>query len=329
MHKAKWGSVDAMVKKELVVDSHMYSAPVGTIRTNARGADGKRQVLFWRTKTRCSSVAEWMELHDAATGAVLWRAEARYADRAAPVVTHDAAGQERTEFLTVVRMYLETETTPRLMIVHRDRQPGGLKSADCAKTLAVYMLDPNAGYKPPTPTAAVAGAGGASNEADHASSSPQQLLEHFDFAPPPAGEDVFQLALNPTMTTISLAALRLPDSDSRRVSHTDVRTLARLKVVSPNSKRRLDIDGGLDVHLVTMLLCATDQLLLSHEAIDYDVEWPEDYGFAYGECFSARKKEAEELKKTAEFGMGTSDLGGGELLRENRSDRSSCLGFCF
>lgn len=282
MKKAKWGSVDAMVKKELVVDSHMYSAPVGTIRTNDRGADGKRQVLFWRTKTRCSSISEWMELHDAATGAVLWRAEARYADRAAPVVTHDAAGHEHTEFLTVVRMYLETETTPRLMIVHRDRQPGGLKSADCAKTLAVYMLDPKAGYKPPTPTNArsTASAGGveASARADH-TSSPQQLLEFFDFAAPPAGEDIFQLALNPTMTTISLAALRLPDSDARRVSHTDVRTLARLKVVSPNSKRRLDIDGGLDVHLVTMLLCATDQLLLSHEAIDYDVEvclsaWP-------------------------------------------------------
>ena len=70
------------------------------------------------------------------------------------------------------------------------------------------------------------------------------------------------------------------------VSGTNVRTLARLKVASTHEARKLEIDGGLDLPLVTMLLCATDQLLMCHEAIDYDVDWPEEYG----ESARARKR---------------------------------------
>ena len=98
------------------------------------GDKGERELMFWRSKTRCSTHAEWMELHDAADGSCLWRAEARYADRAAPVTTTDAKGREKTEFLTVVRLYLEAETAPRLMIVHRDTQPAGLKSMSCVSS---------------------------------------------------------------------------------------------------------------------------------------------------------------------------------------------------
>ena len=83
MHKAKWGSVDALAKRSLVIDPHLFSAPVGTIRV---GDKGERDLMFWRTKTRCSTRGEWMELHDAHDGACLWRAEARYCDRAAPVL---------------------------------------------------------------------------------------------------------------------------------------------------------------------------------------------------------------------------------------------------
>ena len=64
------------------------------------------------------------------------------------------------------------------------------------------------------------------------------------------------------------------------------------------------------------------QLLLAHEAIDYDVTWPEDYGFAYGECFSSRKKEAEALKATAEFGMQTGTVG-----ESKASDARMCFFF--
>ena len=325
MHKSKWGAVDALAKKTLVVDPHMYSAPVGTIRV---GEKGERELMFWRTKTRCSSTAEWMELHDAQDGACLWRAEARYADRAAPVTSVDANGKEKIEYLTVVRLYLEAENTPRLMIVHRDSQPAGLKSSSCAKALAVYMLDPSAQHKGARNiggdgafNAAAAGTGtmggGAAVPMDAAlkAAGMQPQPEHFDFASLPSGEDIFQLTLSGSLTTISLAALRLPPAEElnskrgARVSRGDIRTLARYKRTHEQLKRKVEIDGGLDLPLVTMLLCSVDQLMLSHEAIDYDVDWPSDYGFSQFECLSSRKSEAEKLKRTAEFGMQTSESG--------------------
>ena len=58
MHKAKWGTVDSLSRKELIID-HQFSAPVGTIRYGQKDANGKRQILFWRTKTRCSSSNGW------------------------------------------------------------------------------------------------------------------------------------------------------------------------------------------------------------------------------------------------------------------------------
>lgn len=338
MHKAKWGSVDALAKKSLVIDPHMYSAPVGTIRV---GDKGERELMFWRTKTRCSTAAEWMELHDAADGACLWRAEARYCDRAAPVTSKDSKGREKTEFLTVVRLYLEAETMPRLMIVHRDTQPAGFKNNGASKSLAVYMLDPSAKYKGAAPVggsnqlnAVAAGVdtmgGGASVPATGAPPAADDV-EQFDFAALPAGEDIFQITLNGTNTAIALSALRLPSAAdleagaaSKRgikVSKGDVRTLARYKITHESLKRKVEIDGGLDLPLVTMLLCSVDQLLLSHEAIDYDVAWPEEYGLSQFECLSSRKREAEKLKATAEFGMQTGE--GGDRVKAER------LCFCF
>ena len=345
MHKSKWGSVDALAKKSLVVDPHMFSAPVGTIRV---GDKGERELMFWRTKTRCSTQAEWMELHDAADGACLWRAEARYCDRAAPVTSVDAKGKSRTEFLTVIRLYLEAETAPRLMLVHRDTQPNALKGSNCSKAIAVYMLDPRAGYKPPSQLSGDAqlNAAGAGQSAPLGGGSnlpmDEQLkglgikpaheeVEQFDFAALPAGEDIFQLTLNSSLTSISLAALRLPPAEEMestiaknkglKVGKHDVRTLARYKIQHAQLKRKVEIDGGLDLPLVCMLLSSVDQLLLSHEAIDYDVAWPEDYGFSQLECLSSRKAEAEKLKAKAEFGMQTGEAG------QKTSVERSC--FCF
>jgi len=345
MHKAKWGAVDALAKKTLVIDPHMFSAPVGTIRV---GDKGERELMFWRTKTRCSTSAEWMELHDATDGSCLWRAEARYSDRAAPVTSVDANGRERTEFLTVVRLYLESETMPRLMIVHRDTQPNGLKSANCAKSLAVYMLDPSQQHKSPTTiggdnqlNAVAAGGGpmggGVATPMDAALKAagvkaPSDDVEQFDFAALPAGEDIFQMTLNGPMTTLSLAALRLPTAEEMeerlakgrglRMAKSDVRTLARYKITDSMLKRKVEIDGGLDLPLVCMLLCSVDQLMLAHQAIDYDVEWPEDYGWSQLECLSQRKREADKLKFMSEFGMQTG--GSGE---RTPVDTRSC--FCF
>lgn len=148
LHKQKWGAIEALGKRSLLMDPHMFSAPVGTIRVPSRGQlqgfgpDEEGPVVFWRSKTRTSSYAEWMELHDAADGATLWRAESRYSDRAAPVTTLDPlTGKERTEYLTVIRLYLESETRPRLMIVHRDNRPAGLRTDKANRSLAVYTLD--------------------------------------------------------------------------------------------------------------------------------------------------------------------------------------------
>ncbi len=45
----------------------------------------------------------------------------------------------------------------------------------------------------------------------------------------------------------------------------------------------------------------------SRQAIDYDVAWPEDYGFSQGECRSRRKKEACKLQASAELGVQTGE----------------------
>ena len=78
--------------------------------------------------------------------------------------------------------------------------------------------------------------------------------------------------------------------------------------------------GSLDVPLVAMLLASVDQLLLSHDAIDYDVAWPVDYGFPRGECFSPRKQQADGMKIVATAETNTGDA--------PSSSSRSCFPFC-
>lgn len=328
LHKQKWGAVEQQGRRSLVIDPHMYSAAVGTIRQTpkkAKGAGGlldvaeDGRVLFWRSKTKSSSYAEWMELHDATDGATLWRAEARYADRAAPVPTDE--GGANVEFLTSVRLYLEHESRPRLMIVHRDANPGGLGTR-ASRTLAVYTLDPDqsaqepAGGVPPDPNEARVAkpAGppptnpaiwGPSGRPQASGAALQEPADQFDFADLPQNGDIFQLTLNQSLTTVALTAVTLQNGQVRGLEN--MRTLARMKRSSTGEPRTLEIDGGLDVPLVTMLLTTVDQLLLSHDAVDYDVAWPDDYGFANGECFSSRKTEARNLKLLADNANQTDD----------------------
>ena len=300
MHKAKWGSIDALHQRTMIMEPHLYSASVASINDVEESPAGDRQTpMFWRSKTRCSSYAEWMELHDAADGAVLWRAEARYSDRAAPVVHREPSGHERTEFLTVVRLYLENEKRPRLMIVHRDRQPAGIKCSTASRTLSVYTLDHSEEA--------------AGSSSDHGREGRQQTREQlteedvpvdqFDFANLPAGEDMFQLVLNSTLTTLSLTAMQMSEGtriEAPALSTPSVRTLARMKRATEHSERRIEVHSGLDVPLVSMLLACIDQLLLSHEAVDYDVAWPVDYGFSGFECFSSRKAEPDKGSSTTD-----------------------------
>ena len=338
LHKQKFGSIESLGKRSIIIDPHMYSAPVGTMRVPTRpfndgfGPDEEGAVVFWRSKTRTSSYAEWMELHDASDGATLWRAESRYSDRAAPIPTYDAkTGKETTEYLTVIRLYLENETRPRLMIVHRDKKPAGLRTDKANRNLAVYTLDTEGQGTKSSATsvgtgtaetgsgrasAAEASRGGSSRRINAAAAPPpptrsialpptlEEPADQFDFADLPEGGDIFQLSLNNTLTNLSLTAVKLPDANS---FGGDVRTLARMKRPADHSQRWVDIDGGLDVPLVTMLLCVVDQLLLSHDAMDYDVAWPSDYAFAHGECCSGRKPEAQLLKDLSDNGMQTED----------------------
>jgi len=301
VHKRKWGALGSTSKRTFHAEPHMYSAPIASVREGAAGAN--QPAAFWRSKTRCSSYAEWMELHDAADGAVMWRAEARYSDRSAPIGVPDAKrpGREKTQFLTVMRLYLENENVPRLMVVHRDDQPAGLQTGKVnAHSLSVYTLDPSGGT----------GIGKQAPGVAH------QAVDEFDFGVSQPGEEVFQIIFNNTLTTFSLATLQTPDigsfdddPDVAPPTPRHVRTLARLKRPSEFLDRKLEVDRGLDVPLASALLLAVDQLLVSHVALDYDVDWPEEYGFAAGECFSSRKKNAEGVSIT-EFGSQTGGEGG-------------------
>jgi len=316
VHKKKWGSLGSVAKRTFQAEPHMYSSAIASVRED--GAE--HASAFWRSKTRCSSYAEWMELHDANDGAVLWRAEARYADRSAPVSVPDPRrpGREKTEFLTTLRLYLESENVPRLIVIHRDSQPAGLTPGKTlSKSLSVYTLDPagSPGANQPAPAGV-----------NHAA------VDEFDFGTSTPGEEVFQVLYNPTLTTLSLATLQIPDEgfhDEREGPYGAVvaqpnllRILGRLKRPSDFMDKKLEIDKGLDVPLVAALLLAVDQLLVSHEAIDYDVDWPEEYGFAAGECFSSRsKKAATPGGAFTEFGTQT----GGE---SGRADKPRAC-FCF
>lgn len=51
------------------------------------------------------------------------------------------------------------------------------------------------------------------------------------------------------------------------------------------------------VKQVAALFCAIDQMMISHDVIEYDVDWPKDYAYVLnGACFS-REKATLELRQ--------------------------------
>ncbi|KAL3922609.1 MAG: hypothetical protein SGPRY_004499 [Prymnesium sp.] len=100
--------------------------------------------IFTRSKIRCSSVAEWMEVADSSSGKPVWRIEARYGDRAvyAPrvVEVHGKPGRPAA-FLTAIRMYREYEKSPAIMLVHRDPQPSGIRDPQASKSVEVFLCE--------------------------------------------------------------------------------------------------------------------------------------------------------------------------------------------
>jgi len=294
MHKAKWGSLDVIGRKRLTVEPHLYSAKVGLI-CQGDGAEGAP--VFWRTKTLRSRESDSMQLHDADDGAVLWRAELRPTERAAPFAQTGRSGG-KLEYLTVVRLYMEYEPSPRLLLVHRDTQPYGLAKPASAKTISVFSYDAPSTALQPQATGATAatgtgsgvtvGAVGGDSNGDSSSSaaaapSLAQIQACLDPAAPPAESAVFQLAVNEKRSAVTLSSVSAAEGADSVGVHREgappqrrVRTLA-LMARAPSSGRNcgVAVDSGLDLPLVMALFCAIEQLLLSDSSSD------EEYGVKY------------------------------------------------
>ena len=129
--------------RRFVLEPHGYYDTAAEIYE--RGPSGKakdRTALFTRSKIRCTTIAEWMEIADAATGKAIWRIESRFGDRGvyAPEVAETPKGKGKpAAFLTALRMYREYEKEPTLMLVHRDKTPAGIEDPTSSKTIEVYM----------------------------------------------------------------------------------------------------------------------------------------------------------------------------------------------
>ncbi|KAL1506977.1 hypothetical protein AB1Y20_007841 [Prymnesium parvum] len=266
-------------------------------------------MLFTRSKIRCSSIAEWMEIADASTGKPIWRVEARYGDRGvyAPEVADGAGKRGRpAAFLTAIRMYREYETEPTLMLVHRDKYPTGIRDPRASKDVEVYICDNIHGplKRDVDPDAEL-------NQFMDDKSANRQLMPSVDHAAPPQmaeadesfyfmnanpGEDAFTVHTNSTFTTMTLCATQ----ELMKGGEPEKRVLANLKRTVTEEPRFVEVDSALDSALVIAIFAAVDQLMLSHEAIDYDVEWPADYAYTFDQishCFGPRKP----LRKTNTF----------------------------
>ena len=55
MHRAKWGAVDALAKKELIIDPHMFTAPVGTIVSWSKLANASLSTLDAAVGASCGA----------------------------------------------------------------------------------------------------------------------------------------------------------------------------------------------------------------------------------------------------------------------------------
>lgn len=247
-------------------------------------------IALWRSKTRCSTTSEWMEVGDAGTGQALWRVEGRYGDRCVP--HKDAENPNSEWYITVLRLYRGYETKPQLLLVYRTNKAEGLAAGGGPKDIEVYLCNEEGGGAEVDPDAeldaSLAGGNPESVPTKMKSVQPYGGTEEtFVFAQLPHGDDAFTLTCNETFSKISLTST-LPDDDGSRLEGR--RVLATLNRTAPEEKRLLAVDPELDISLVTALFSAVDQMMVSHDAIDYDVEWPEDYSYIMsGSCLTSRK----------------------------------------
>jgi len=263
----------------------------------------ERLALFTRSKIRCTTVAEWMEIADAATGKAIWRIESRFGDRSvfAPEVADEPTKKGRpAAFLTALRMYREYEKEPTLMLVHRDKMPSGITDPASNKAIEVYMCTNIQNMTPdinPDDELDAFMRDASSNRPLMPAMDPMKPQmtptadETFMFMGAHPGDDVFTIQTNGTLTTATLSAIQEQvQKDSDFVSQK--RVLANLKRTVTQEPRQIEVDSALDPALVIALFAAVDQLMISHDAIDYDVEWPSDYAYTLDQissCFGPRK----------------------------------------
>lgn len=274
-----------------MMESHLYWAKVGLI---CQGDSVEGTPLFWRTKTLRSDALDSMKLHDADDGSVLWRAELWQKERAVPSATTGSGGHQGLEYLTVIRLYLEDDSSPQLLLVHRDTQPDGLAARASAKTISVFTCDPSSSPESAQPQAMGAsalGSGVGASVGGVASSggldsrtaggpSFEQIRACLDPDAPAPESAVFQLTLNEKRSAITLSSVSAPEgaggvgADRMGVpQRPNMHTLALMtRTAGWGSKSGVAIDSGLDLPLVMMLFCSIEQLLLSSDGDD-DVEY--------------------------------------------------------
>jgi len=273
--------------RKFTMQPHGYYDSAAEIVEHTRGNEA---VALWRSKTRCTVTSEWMEVGDASTGQALWRVEARYGDRCVPHM--DDINPNKEWYITVLRLYRGYETKPQLLLVYRSHRCEGLSAGGEHKDIEVYLCNEagDVADGEMDPDAELDDSLGAdpSGGVKYKNIKPYGGAdETFVFAQLPQGEDAFTLTCNETFTKVVLTST-LPD-DEASPTH-GRRVLATLNRTVAEEKRLLTIDPALDVSLVSALFAAVDQLMVAHEAIDYDVEWPQDYAYVFnGGCLTNRK----------------------------------------
>ncbi|KAL1520049.1 hypothetical protein AB1Y20_023525 [Prymnesium parvum] len=237
-------------------------------------------VVLWRSKTRCSTFSEWMEVGSASDGLAAWRIESRFGDRCVP----HSEGANSMCFITVLRVYRGYETKPQLLLVYRSHQSADITTTGSPKEVEVYLCNDD----------------GADSMME--SKGGDSANETFVFANLPRGEEAFTLTSNETFTRVSLTSTLPDDEESPSVAR---RVLAVLNRTTAEDKRLLAIDPALDAVLVVALFSAVDQLMISHDVIDYDVEWPQDYQYIMsGACLADRKSDRKSVRKIKTFTNG-------------------------
>jgi len=266
--------------RKFTMQPHGYYDSAAEIVENGTG---DAAVALWRSKTRCSTTSEWMEVGDASTGKALWRVEGRYGDRCVPHT--DIENPDTEWYITVLRLYRGYETKPQLLLVYRSTKAEGIAASGGHKDVEVYLCN-DAGEAENDPNAELDMMGDETTKYKNVKPMGDDD-ETFVFARLPQGEDAFTLTCNETFTKIVLSST-LPDDEATPSSGR--RTLATLNRTIAEEKRLMTIDPALDVSLVTVLFAAIDQMMVSHDSIDYDVEWPTDYAYMLnGACLTDRK----------------------------------------